>query len=63
MKFFNSCLDDFSPPWFPRRCCAHLIALDRRRVGMFKEFEGSQMISFCSKSYIIQDFEGKQKIS
>ena len=63
-EIFNSCSDDFSPPWFPRRCCPHHIALDRRRVGIFKkEFEGCQMISLCSKSYIIQDSEGKQKIS
>ena len=63
-EIFNSCSDEFSPPWFPRRCCDHHIALDRRRVGIFKkEFEGCQMISLCSKSYIIQDSEGKQKIS
>ena len=30
------------------------------RFGTFKEFQGCQMIS---KSYIIQDSEGKQKIS
>ena len=63
-EIFNSCSDEFSPPWFPRRCCAHHIALDHRRVGIFKkEFEGCQMISLCFKSYIIQDSEGKQMIS
>ena len=36
-KYKNSCSDEFSPPWFPRRCCAHHIALDHRRVGIFKK--------------------------
>ena len=63
-EIFNSCSDKFSPPWFPRRCCLHHIVLDRRRVGIFKkEFEGCQMISLCSKSHIIHNSEGKQKIS
>ena len=62
-EIFNSCSDEISPPWFPRRCCEHHVALDRRRVGIFQEFQGSQMISLCSKSYIIQDSEGNQKIS
>ena len=63
-EIFNSCSDKISPLWVPRRCCAHHIALDRCRVGIFKkEFEACQMISLCSKSYIIQDSEGKQKIS
>ena len=63
-EIFNSCSDEISPPLFPRRCCDHHVALDRRRVGIFKkEFQGSQMISLCSKSYIIQDSEGNQKIS
>ena len=62
-EIFNSCLDKISPR-FSRRCCAHYIALDRHRVGIFKkEFEGCQMISLCSTSYIIHDSEGKQKIS
>ena len=62
-EIFNSCSDKISPPWFPRRCCVHHIALYCCRVGIFKKgFEYCQMISLCSKSYIIQDSEGKQNI-
>ena len=61
-EIFNSCSDEVSPPWFPRRCCEYHVALDRRGVGIFKkEFQGTQMISLCSKSYIIQDSEGNKK--
>ena len=28
-EIFNSCSDEISAPWFPRRCCTHHIALDR----------------------------------
>ena len=61
-EFFNSCSDEISPPWFPRRCYEHHVALDCRRVVIFKkQFQGSQMISLCSISYIIQDSEGNQR--
>ena len=33
-EIFNSCSGEISPPWFPRRCCAHHIALDCHRVGI-----------------------------
>ena len=40
------------------------IASGRCEVGRFKlEFEGTKMISLCSKSYIIENEEGKQKKS
>ena len=63
-EIFHSCHDLNSTQWFPRRCCPTHIASGRREVGRFKlEFEGTKMISLCSKSYIIENEEGKQKIS
>ena len=63
-EIYNSCSDDLNPVWFPRRCCNHHRAVDFRFVGCYKkEWEGTKMISLCSKSYIIEDAEGKQKIS
>ena len=63
-EIFNSCSDKAKPKWFPRRCCDKHKALDRRETGIFKlEFLGRKMISLCSKSYIIEDENGKQKVS
>jgi G:T-mismatch repair DNA endonuclease (very short patch repair protein) len=49
--------------WFPRRCCQHHIQFDKRTPGLFKvEFQGDQMISLCSKTYVISSGE-KYKLS
>ena len=63
-QIYNRCNDHDQAVWFPRKCCDSHIALDKRYTGIFKEeFLGDKMISLCSKSYIIQNKEGKQKIS
>ena len=63
-EIFHSCHDLNYTQWFPMRCCPTHIAAGRREVGRFKlEFEGTKMISLCSKSYIIENEEGKQNIS
>ena len=63
-EIFNSCSDDSNPVWFQRRCCNHHRAIDFCFVGCYKkEWEGTKMISLCSKSFITKDAEGKQKIS
>ena len=64
LEIFGSCSDAKSPIWFPRRCCQRHLALDGRHLGTFKfEWGGDKMLSLCSKSYIIEDADGKQKIS
>ena len=61
---FGSCSDLSDPISFPRRCCSRHHALDDRFCGAMKlEFSGIKMLSLCSKSYIIEDADGKQKIS
>ena len=63
-EIFGSCSDLSDPTWFPRRCCSRHHALDGRFCGAMKlEFSGIKMLSLCSKSYIIEDADGKQKIS
>ena len=63
-EIFRSCSDKKVPKWFPRSCCDKHKALDQRGTGLFKlEFLGVKMISLCSKSYIIEDENGKQKNS
>ena len=63
-NIFGSCSDLSDPIWFPRRCCCRHHALDGRFCGAMKlEFSGIKMLSLCSKSYIIEDADGKQKIS
>ena len=63
-QIYKQCNDHDQAVWFPRKCCDNHIALDRRFTGIFKEeFLGDKMISLCSKSYIIQNKKGKQKIS
>ena len=63
-QIYNKCSDQLRAIWFPRKCCADHVALDRRYCGIFGlEFEGSKMLALCSKSYIIEDEKGKQKIS
>ena len=62
-EIYNRCTDNDQAKWFPRKCCDRHIAIDKRFTGIFKgEFLGDKMISLCSKSYIIQDKQGKQKI-
>ena len=63
-EIFGSCSDSSDPIWFPRRCCSRHHALDGHFCGAMKlEFSGIKMLSLCSKSYIIDDADGKQKIS
>ena len=63
-ELFDRCSDNVDAVWFPRRCCSKHIQLDKRFTGIMKlEFSGDKMISLCSKSYIIEDSNGKQKIS
>ena len=63
-EIYNQCKDNDQAKWFPRKCCDKHIAIDKRFTGIFKEeFLGDKMISLCSKSYIIQNKQGKQKIS
>ena len=63
-EIFGSCSDEVNALWFPRRCCSHHITIDKKIPGIFKkEFSGFRMLSLCSKSYIIEDQDGKQKIS
>ena len=51
-----------STQWFPRRCCPSHIASGKREVGRFRlEFKCTEMISLCSKSYIIENEERKEK--
>ena len=62
-EIFGSCSDNKNPVWFPRRCCSKHSALDSRFCGAYKlEFQGIKMVSLCSKSYIIEDADGRQKI-
>ena len=63
-ELYDRCLDNVDAVWFPRCCCPKHIRLDRRFTGIMKlEFSGDKMISLCSKSYIIEDSNGRQKIS
>ena len=63
-QIYNRCNDQVRAIWFPRKCCDSHIPLDKRYTGIFKEeLFGDKMISLCSKSHIIQNKEGKQKIS
>ena len=63
-EIFKSCSDEKSPTWFPRRCCQRHLVVDGRHVGSYKrEWEGVKMVSLCSKSYIIEDANGNQKVS
>jgi hypothetical protein len=49
--------------WFPRKCCQRHSRFDKRTPGLFKvEFEGDEMISLCSKTYVISSDE-RQKFS
>ena len=50
--------------FFPRSCCKSHVAYDKRTPGLFKiEAEGLAMIALCSKSYILQQANGKVKFS
>lgn len=41
--------------WFPRQGCEKHRRFDKRTPGLFKlEFEGDEMISLCSKTYIVK---------
>ena len=61
---YHKCDNSLNAKWFPRKCCDKHIALDRRYCGIFGlEFKGSKMIALCSKSNIIENETGKQKIS
>ena len=41
--------------WFPRVCCLEHEKFDARTPGLFKtEFEGSAMVSLCSKMYCVK---------
>ena len=63
-QIYSRCSDDMRAEWFPRKCCEKHIAFDRRYCGIFGlEFKGYKMVALCSKSYIIEDEYGKQKIS
>ena len=40
-------------PWFPQTCCVERKQNDKRTPGLFKtEWEGDEMISLNSKSYM-----------
>lgn len=40
--------------WLARTCCQRHNAIDMRTPGLFKvEFEGTEMIALCSKTYLI----------
>lgn len=44
--------------WLPRTCCKKHSDYDKRTPGLFKiEFEGDEMISLCSKTYLIKKGE------
>ena len=63
-EIFKSCSDNANPRWFLRRCCQCHLALNGRYLGTYKcEWQGIKMVSLCSKSYIIEDDDGNQKIS
>ena len=62
-QIYNRCNDHCQSVWFPRKCCDNHIALDKRYTGIFKEEFLGNKICLCSKSYIIQNKEGKQNIS
>ncbi|KAJ8314770.1 hypothetical protein KUTeg_006920 [Tegillarca granosa] len=41
--------------WFPRTCCKKHSKHDIRTAGLFKiEYEGEEMVSLCSKTYIVR---------
>ena len=49
--------------WFPRECCGKHKLHDKRTPGLFKvEFQGEEMISLCSKTYVASK-KGDVKIS
>ena len=49
--------------WFPRTCCTKHKKCDSREPGLFKlEFSGNEMISLCSKTYIVVN-ENETKVS
>ena len=42
--------------WFPRACCQEHVQRDKRGLGLFKvEFQGSEIIGLCSKTYIVKN--------
>ena len=61
---YQRCGDNLTAEWFPRLCCDKHKAIDRRYCGIFSlEFKGCKMVALCSKSYIIENQDGKQKVS
>jgi hypothetical protein len=44
--------------WFPRTCCREHASYDKRTPGLFKlEYQGDEMISLCSKTYIVRSMK------
>jgi len=62
---YGSCNDSYTPVWFPRKCCASHAKYDKRTPGLFKkEYEGSEMVALCSKTYIVHNsIDYSQKFS
>ena len=53
---YGSCDDSHTPLWFPRKCCDSHAKHDKRTPGLFKiEYEGSEMVALCSKTYIVHN--------
>jgi hypothetical protein len=54
------CRDDApNDRWLPRTCCEKHIKYDKRLPGLFKtEYTGDEMISLCSKSYVVRSDNG-----
>ena len=50
----NASLTNGDNLWFPRTCCNKHNKYDQRTPGLFKtEYEGDEMVSLCSKTYVI----------
>lgn len=50
--------------WFPRTCCQKHADFDKRTPLLFKlEYEGDEMISLCSKTYVVSGDNGHVKFS
>jgi hypothetical protein len=62
---YGSCKDENMPIWFPRKCCELHAKYDKRTPGLFKkEYEGTEMVALCSKTYIVSNaYDYSQKFS
>ena len=59
---YGSCNDQHVPLWFPRKCCDLHSKFDKRTPGLFKkEYEGTEMVALCSKTYIVHNAHDSSK--